>query len=324
MRKITIEEHYVTPEFVSYAAASQDLIDPGPRERFAPKLLDLQGERIATMDRLGIDIQVLSLVAPGLQAEPDASVAIELARKANDDLRETVRSRPDRFRAFAALPLQDPDAAADELERCVSEHGFVGAMVNGHTGGRYLDDEEFDVVLARAARIGVPIYLHPATSVDDAAAYRDHRELVGPTWSWGVETATHVLRMVFAGTFERHPGLTLIVGHLGETLPFILWRLDSRWEIAKGGRRLELPPSEYIRRNVMVTTSGVFDYAPLLCAMLALGADRILLAGDYPFEDQDEMAAFIESAPISEGDRARIAHANAEALLDLPVGVASG
>lgn len=311
MRKVLIEEHFVTPEFAGYAAESQDLIDPEPRAHFAPKLLDRGAGRLEEMDRLGIDMQILSLVAPGIQAEADRDLAVDRARMANDLLAETVREHPDRFGGFAALPLQDPKVAADELQRCVEELGFVGAMVNGHTGGRYLDEDEFDVVLERAERLEVPIYLHPNTSVDVGAVYENHRELIGPTWSWGVETATHALRMVFAGTFERRPNFTLIVGHMGEALPFILWRLDSRWEIAKGGRSLDLPPSDYIRRNVMVTTSGVCSAAPLLCTVQALGADRILLAGDYPFEDQGAVVDFIETAPISEPDREKIAFGNA-------------
>jgi 2,3-dihydroxybenzoate decarboxylase len=271
------------------------------------------------MDEFGIDMEVLSLTAPGIQAETDTALAAKRAAQANDFLAEIIGKHPTRFSGFAALALQDPDGAAAELERAVTQLGLRGALINGHTHGEYLDAPTFWPVWERAEALGVPIYLHPANSYDVWHNLRGHEELIGPMWSWGVETATHALRILFGGVFDRFPGATLVLGHMGEGLPGILWRLDSRWGfLDQRGISLAKPrPSDYIRDNMMITTSGVCAHAPLLGSLLALGADHIMFATDYPLESNRDAVRFIETAPISETDRAKICHLNAERLLRL-------
>ncbi|MFJ8844807.1 amidohydrolase family protein [Streptomyces cyaneofuscatus] len=319
MRTIGLEEHFVTPELEGYGAGSASIIQPEKWRESSRRLLDITGERLAEMDAAGLDMQVLSLNSPGIQAETDPAVAAAQAASVNDLLAEVVREHPERFAGFAALPLQDPQAAAKELERSVTELGMRGALVNAHTQGRYLDDPQLRVVWERAEALDVPLYLHPANGVGTPHVIEGHPELVGPMWSWGTETASHFLRCVFGGVFDDFPGAKLLLGHMGEGLPYVMWRLDSRWEyhnhhgieLARGN------PSEYLRHNLYITTSGVCSAAPLLCALLALGPERILFGTDYPFEDMATATDFLASAPISEADRAKISHLNAEQLLGL-------
>ncbi|MFG3099187.1 amidohydrolase family protein [Streptomyces sp. NPDC048182] len=319
MRTIGLEEHFVTPELVEYGAGSASIAQPERWREASRRLLDLTGERLAEMDAAGLDTQVLSLNAPGIQAEPDAPTAVTRAAAVNDLLAGVVADHPDRFAGFAALPLQDPRAAAKELERAVKELGLRGALVNAHTQGRYLDDPALRVVWEHAEGLDVPLYLHPANGVGTPHVLEGHPELIGPMWSWGTETASHVLRLVFGGVFDDFPDAKLLLGHMGESLPYVLWRLDSRWgfhhhhgvELARGN------PSEYLRHNLYITTSGVCSAPPLLCALLALGPEHILFGTDHPFEDMATATAFLRDAPVSEADRAKIAHLNAERLLRL-------
>ncbi|PVC83709.1 amidohydrolase [Streptomyces sp. CS090A] len=319
MRTIGLEEHFVTPELEGYGAGSASIIQPEKWREASRRLLDITGERLAEMDAAGLDTQVLSLNSPGIQAETDPAVAVAQAAAVNDLLAEVVREHPERFAGFAALPLQDPQAAAKELDRSVTELGMLGALVNAHTQGRYLDDPQLRVVWERAEALDVPLYLHPANGVGTPHVIEGHPELVGPMWSWGSETATHFLRCVFGGVFDDFPGAKLLLGHMGEGLPYVMWRLDSRWEyhnhhgveLARGN------PSAYLRHNLYITTSGVCSAPPLLCALLALGPDRILFGTDYPFEDMATATGFLASAPISDADRAKISHLNAEQLLGL-------
>lgn len=264
-------------------------------------------------------MQVLSLNSPGLQAEKDPAAAVRQATTVNDFLTGVIAEHPDRFSGFAALPLQDPRAAADELERAVTQLGLRGALVNAHTHGRYLDDPALRVVWERAEHLDVPLYLHPANGVDTAHVLSGHPELVGPMWSWGIDTATHALRLIFGGVFDDFPGAKLLLGHMGEGLPYVMWRMDSRWEFhAHHGIELKRGrPSEYIRHNLYLTTSGVCSPAPLLTALLSMGADHILFGTDYPFEDIGTATTFLRDAPISDADRLKIGHQNAEKLLGL-------
>jgi 2,3-dihydroxybenzoate decarboxylase len=317
MRTVGLEEHFVTPELAGYGAGTATIAQPGVWEEASRRLLDLTGERIAEMDASGLDVQVLSLNSPGIQAEPDPAVAVTRAAAVNDLLAAIIAEHPTRFAGFCALPLQDPRAAAKELARSVKELGLRGALVNAHTHGRYLDDPELRIVWEHAEGLDVPLYLHPANGVDHAHVVSGHPELIGPMWSWGTDTATHALRLIFGGVFDDFPEAKLLLGHMGEGLPFTLWRLDSRWgfhnhhgiELRRG------TPSEYLRHNLYITTSGVCDAPPLLCALLALGSEHILFGTDYPFEDMATATEFLRTAPISEADRARIAHRNAERLL---------
>ena len=227
------------------------------------------------------------------------------------------RKNPRRFGAFAHLALQDAKGAADELERAVTQLGMKGALINGHTNGEYLDDEKFWPMWERAEALGVPIYLHPANAMRPSPANEGYAELAGPAWAWGPETAAHTLRLIYGGVFDRFPKTTVILGHMGEALPFMLWRLDSRYEVVRRGRPIKKKPSQYIRENVMITTAGSCSAAPLLCSLLELGADRIMFSIDYPFEHTHEAVAFIENAPIGQADKEKICHLNVERLLKL-------
>jgi 2,3-dihydroxybenzoate decarboxylase len=319
MRTIGLEEHFVTPELVGYGAGTASIAQPAAWAAASRRLLDLTGERIAGMDAAGLDVQVLSLNSPGIQAEEDPAVAVANAAAVNDLLATTITENPDRFAGFCALPLQDPKAAAKELERSVTQLGLRGGLVNAHTHGRYLDDPELRVVWEYAEGLDVPLYLHPANGVDTAHVLSGHPELIGPMWSWGTDTASHALRLVFGGVFDDFPEAKLLLGHMGEGLPYVLWRLDSRWGFhAHNGIELRRGnPSEYLRHNLYITTSGVCSPAPLICALLALGPEHILFGTDYPFEEMDVATEFLRDAPISEADRAKIAHGNAERLLRL-------
>lgn len=319
MRMIAIEEHFTTPDFTANSAATASIAQPGVWNRCVELMLDVADGRIAEMDAAGLDVQVLSLNSPGIQAEDDTGAAIEKSFAVNDLIRNIVSSRPDRLAGFAVLPLQDPEAAARELERGVTTNGLKGAMINGHAKGTYLDHPSFDVLWAKAQELDVPLYLHPANGIDSPHVLNGHPELDGPMWSWGYDVGSHVLRMIFGGVFDRHPKAKLIIGHMGEGLPYTLWRLDSRWEWHNHhGIELDRPrPSDYIRENVYITTSGVCDAAPLKCAIDAAGPDHVLFATDYPFEDFPAHTEFMRTAPIEEHIRAKIAHGNAERLLRL-------
>jgi 2,3-dihydroxybenzoate decarboxylase len=320
MKTIALEEHFVIPELVGYGASTGATQDPAAWQHMVTLLSDFLEQRIPTMDQGGLDMQVLSLNSPGIQAETDTQLAIHNAKLVNDFLKTLIDQHPTRFAGWAALPLQDPQAAADELERAVKDYGFCGANINGHCLGKYLDHPDFDVVWERAAALDVPIYLHPAPAPDVPHVFQGHEELLGPIWGWGVDTGTQALRLIFGKVFDRHPTAKLILGHMGELLPFSLWRFDSRWERdTHNGIELDLGrPSEYVRRNIYITTSGVASAQPLLASLLALGADHILLGTDYPFEDVGVMIDFLKAAPISEIDRAKIAHGNAEKILRIP------
>lgn len=319
MRKIALEEHFVTPDLAAYGAGTASIAQPEAWRNASRRLLDFTEERLPQMDAAGLDVEVLSLNSPGIQAETDPAKAVAAASEVNDFLASVIAEHPTRFAGFAALPLQDPAAAAAELERAVTQLGMHGALVNAHTQGRYLDDPSLRVVWEQAAALDVPLYLHPANGYDSAHVLSDHPELIGPMWSWGTDTATHALRLIFGGVFDDVPDAKLLLGHMGEGLPYALWRLDSRWGFHNhhGITLARENPSEYLRHNLYITTSGVCSAAPLLCALLALGSDHILFGTDYPFEDIATAAAFLDVAPISEADREKISFRNAEALLRL-------
>lgn len=317
MKKIVIEEHFSTPAMSEYATDVVSTIDEDFLKYVKPRLMDMEQMRLEDMDRNGIAMCVLSVTSPGVQLEPDTHKAVNVAREINDILGEQIAKYPARYSGFAHLAMQDANAAADELERCVKQLGMRGALINGHTNGEYLDDEKFFPVWERAEALEVPIYLHPADAPDKPKNEGGYSEMAGPGWAWGSETAGHALRIIYGGVFDRFPKSTLVLGHMGETLPFILWRLDSRYKMLKHTNNIKLLPSEYIQRNIMVTTAGSFSDAPLLCAIAALGADRVMFSVDYPYEYTAEAVHFIENAPISEIDREKICHGNAVRLLKL-------
>lgn len=316
--KIALEEHFMHPEFVDYWSKTAINISPDLFGKVRSLLEDFGEQRLAAMDKIGVEQAVLSLAGPGVQVETNTDVATRMAHLCNDFLAEKIATRPDRYSGFAHLALQDPKGAADELERCVKGLGFKGALINGQTNGAYLDDDRFSVLWERAADLGVPLYIHPSNPPDVPYMYQNHPELWGPVWSWTVETGNHALRIVFGGVFDRYPAAKLILGHMGETLPYQLWRFDCRWQISNRGKmHLEMPPSEYFKRNFWCTTAGVCSDEPLRCAIDALGVDRVMFSVDYPFESPDEAGPWIDNAPISENERELICCGNAKALLGL-------
>jgi 2,3-dihydroxybenzoate decarboxylase len=270
------------------------------------------------MDRNQIDFVVLSLAGPGVQVEKDSAVAVKKARSVNDFLAGAIQRHPGRFGGFAHLAMQNPAEAANELERCVRELGFQGAMINGQTNGEYLDLDKYSVFWERVAALEAPIYLHPGNPIDHPAVYGGHPELWGPVCSWAFETGAHALRLVFAGVFERYPKARLILGHMGETLPLNLWRFDSRWLVShRGSMTLAEPPSFYIKRNIAITTSGVCSDVSLRCGLDAMGESNVMFSVDYPFEKTETAAQFIENAKISEEERLKVASGNAKRILRL-------
>lgn len=315
LKKIALEEHFLLPGFEEYWAPTVADIDPSIRAGLRARLLDFGGMRLDAMDQAGIERCVLSLTTPGIQTEPVAVVACRKAKEANDLLAREIQKRPDRYSGFACVPLQDPAAAAGELERSVSQLGFCGALINGHANGEYLDDPKFYPFWERAEAMERPIYLHAADPVSSYPAIAGCAALKRAMWEWTVETGSHALRLILGGVFDRFPKLTLVLGHLGETLPFLLWRLDSRARIY--GLQLKKRPSEYFREHIFVTTSGMFSGGPLLCSTHALGADRVMFSVDYPYESADEAARFIQSASLDEQDRGRICFDNAARLFAL-------
>jgi uncharacterized protein len=320
MRVITLEEHFWTPEIAAAVAGERNpKADPG--SPLAAELADLGERRLAAMDAAAIDLQVISHTTPGVQNLADAQAAIALARAANDRLAEAVRAHPDRFAGFATLPTQAPEAAADELTRAVEQLGFKGAMVNGHSSGRFLDDPAYDVLLERFAALGVPLYIHPTEPVRAVRdAYYGGLDgagwfLAAAAWGWHAEAGLHVLRLVLGGCFDRHPGLQVAIGHMGEMLPFMLARIDDNLppELTK----LDRLPSEYILAHVHITTSGLFTLPPLQCALSVFGADRVLFSVDWPYAPNEPGRRLLDSMPVSPADLHKIAHGNAERLLGL-------
>jgi 2,3-dihydroxybenzoate decarboxylase len=307
----------MAPGYERYEGDVSKLMDADAYKQFERRLPEFAELRIQMMNDADIEVCVLSQTSPGLQIEKDAAVAIRKAQEANDFLFAQIEQFPSRFAGFAHLSLHDPRAATVELIRCVRELGFKGAMINGHTNGVYLDEDICMPFWEAVAELDVPVYLHPASAFDSPHMYKDYPVLVGATWGWTVETATHALRLIVSGLFDRIPSLKVILGHMGETLPFMLWRLDSRWKISKQPVPLNKSLSQYLRDNFFVTTSGVCDVAPLMCTLESVGSDRVLFSTDYPFEDAKLAAEFIDTAPISEDVRAKICYENARRILKL-------
>jgi len=315
VRKIALEEHFVIPETLnaSYGALG------GPE--FQRQLLDMGDGRIAEMERGGVEICILSLVGQGIQAIPDVTQAIAVARRANDHLAERVARYPKRFKGFAALPLQDPQAAAQELTRCVKELGFCGALVNGYSqigsAGSVLfyDMPQYRDFWATVQQLDVPFYLHPRSAPANLPAYQGHAWMTGSIWGFTSETAIHALRLMGSGLFDDYPRLKVILGHLGEGLPCNALRIDNRIARTLADKpRAKQPISKYLQENFFITTSGNFRTQTLTEVMLEVGAERILYSVDYPFEDMVLGAVWFDQCAISELDRSRIAHGNARQL----------
>jgi predicted TIM-barrel fold metal-dependent hydrolase len=323
MRTITLEEHFTPPAFLD-----------GPRrkineqakvaehfgyKKFIEELSDIGDKRIAEMDAAGIDVQVLS--HPIIQ-QLDATEAVKLTREANDYLAEAVQRYPKRFAGFATLPTAAPDIAAEELERMVNEYGFKGGYITGHTRGRYLDDKFFWPILERAVALKVPLYIHPTPPPEPVieAYYAGFSPevtsgLSRAAWGWHIETAVHVLRLILSGAFDQFPGLQIMIGHMGEALPFMMPRIDN--VLSPNVTKLNHPVADYLRENIYYTFSG-FNFTPtFLNLYLQVGADRIMFSADYPYSPMAQARNFLDQLPVSPVDKHKISHGNAERLLKL-------
>lgn len=322
--KITLEDHFATEDTLG----DSKIFLPGNLwEELQHRLTDCQDTRLGFMDEHGIGLMILSLNAPAIQAIPDTKRAIDVARRANDWVAEQCAKRPDRFASFAALPMQDPDAAARELERSVKELKLVGALVNGFSqvdtpdNCVYYDIPRYSDFWGVVENLDVPFYLHPRNPLPAwTPQYEGHRWLMGPKWGFAAETSVHALRLMGSGLFDKYPKLTIILGHLGEGLPYHLWRIDNHngWAKLPHAYPAQKRISDYFRSNFHLTTSGNFSTPTLINAMQEVGADRIMFSVDYPFEDVSEGTDWIDAAPISEADRVKIARTNALKLFKLP------
>jgi predicted TIM-barrel fold metal-dependent hydrolase len=331
MRVVALEEHFSVPALVRRidpAAVSRRGFRPRNLPKDRPNPLELLAEigerRLGSMDEAGITVQVLSNSGPGadLVAGPEG---VAIAREMNDHLAAAIARHPDRFAGFAALPLQSPEACAAELARTVKELGFLGALVNGTTDGRFLDHPGYDGLLAAAVELDVPIYIHPHLPPEAVrqAYYADlpagaGRVLESAGWGWHSETAIHLLRMVVAGALDRHPRLKLIIGHMGEMLPVMLARADEVF--ANDIDHLKRPISRTIQDQVWLTTSGIFTEPPFLAALQTFGIDRIMFSVDYPYAPNQNGRAFLERVSLSPADMVKLTHGNADALLKLKAG----
>jgi len=317
MRKIALEEHFLSPGFEDYWLPTMGNVDQKAVSGLLARLKDFGDTRLQAMNSAGVARAVLSISGPGVQVERDAATARRRAAEANDFLASEVAKRPDRYSGFGHMPMQDPKAAADELQRCISELKFAGAMINGHTNGQYLDHPSLHPFWERAEALQATIYIHPTDPVSPSPALAGVEGLRRATWEWGFETGSHALRLVFSGLFDRFPRAKVALGHLGETLPYLLWRFDSRAKLY--GVKLGKKPSDYIKENFVVTTSGMSSAEPLNCALAALGNDRVMFAADYPFEQAAEAGEFLDKTPLAGPVREDIAFKNAAREFKLPV-----
>ena len=323
MRTITVEEHFATPGFLDGPGRQfkEQQHVRGGRSVLLDQLCDVGDKRLAEMDAAGIDMQVLSLNYPGTE-QLDAAEAVPAVRDANDFLAEAIKKHPARFAGLAVLPTAAPDKAAAELQSRVRQHGFKGAIINGHNRGRYLDDKFFWPILECAVELNVPIYLHPTPPPKPVieASYGGFPPFVtflftGPGWGWHIETAIHLLRMILGGVFDRFPQLQIVIGHLGEGLPFMLPRADRA--LAPEVTKLQRSIGDYLRHNVHYTFGGFNFPATFLDLLLEVGVERIMFSVDYPYGSMAKARAFLEQIPVSPADRERIAHGNAERLFKL-------
>jgi len=312
---IALEEHYFDAEVRTHVSG----LDATNAPRIVERLDDLGALRLKEMDEAGIDIQVLSHANPSLQ-KLDAGTAVPLARRVNDRLHEAVQRHPDRFAAFAALPTADPKAAADELERTVTRLGFKGAMIHGLTNGVFHDDKRFWPIFERAQALDVPLYMHPGIPQPAIIEtyykeyIRQYPNILRAAWGFTVETATQAIRLILGGVFEAHPRLKIILGHLGEGLPFYLWRINM------GLTRDGAAPNWFrdtFCEHFWITTSGFFSDPALLCCMMEMGIDRILFSIDYPFVDNQPGAKWLETLPLSAEDKEKLLNGNVKRLLKM-------
>jgi predicted TIM-barrel fold metal-dependent hydrolase len=328
MRVVALEEHFTAPHLtkrINPAVIKARGVIPrkAPKDRPDPMALlpELGEQRLKSMDDTGIDVQVLSVAGAGPDLVPGAD-GIALARELNDFLAETCAKHPTRFKGFAALPMQTGEACGDELRRCVKQLGFVGGLINGTTEGRFLDHPSYDSLLAAAVELDVPIYIHPNVPPPAVQeAYYSGLEpgasrVIGTAgWGWHSEVAIHLLRLVLAGTLDKHRKLKVIIGHMGEMLPVMFDRIDKVSSLDIG--HLERTITRTIQDQVWITTSGVFNAPPFVAALQTFGIDRIMFSVDYPFAPNQAGRRFLDAISLSPADMAKLCHGNADALLRL-------
>jgi predicted TIM-barrel fold metal-dependent hydrolase len=321
--KVTLEDHFAIEATLGDSQAFGAHVWPELKYR----LIDFHEQRLRLMDESNVELMVVSLNAPAIQAIPDAREAAAVARRANDVLAAEVAKRPDRFVGIAALAMQDPEAATQELARCVNALDFRGALVNGFSEisaparVAYYDQPEYRPFWAAVESLGVPFYLHPRNALPGSIpGYEGHSWLMGPTWGFAAETAVHALRLIGSGLFDAHPRLQIILGHLGEGLPYYLWRIDNRnnWMKAPHKYAARKRVADYVRANFHMTTSGHYSTPALMEAIAEMGAERVLFSVDYPFEDISDAAQWFDAVPLSEADRRKIGRTNALKLFGLP------
>ena len=320
--KIALEEHFA----IDATLGDSKVFGAQVWDRLGPRLIDIQDMRLAEMDKHGVEMMILSLNAPAVQAIHDVKRAIAVAREANDVLADHVRKRPTRFAAFAALPMQDPEAAIAELTRCVKELGFVGALVNGFSQAGapdtalYYDLPQYRPFWRACEQLGVPFYLHPRNPLpNDIRAYDGHNWLLGPNWAFHAETAVHALRLIGSGLFDECPNLKIVLGHLGEGIPVYIWRIDGRngWMKERHRYAAKHGVGHYFRKHFHLTTSGNFSTPALLNAVSEMGADRVMFSVDWPFESVEEGCVWFDRAEIDATERAKIGRDNAIKLFKL-------
>lgn len=331
--KIALEEHFFLPSFEAYGADGSACDGAAKAHNYDPKyFVSVQkglGDiklRLEDMDRCGIERMILSLTQPGIQGIPDRGIAVDTAKRMNDDLAAIVAAHPNRFAGFAAVALQDVQAAGDELERAVSQLGFKGALINGYSNfgdldtAQYLDEPPVWDFWARVAALGVPVYLHPRSPLpSQRRIYEGYPVLADSPWGFGAETAMHTLRLILSGLFDRFPRLRIILGHLGEGLPFLLPRVEHRLRHMSPevrGKQLK-PVTFFLRENFYLTTAGAFRTQALIDTLLEIGSDRVLFSVDSPYETAQEHSDWFDSLPISETDRSKIGRLNALQLMRL-------
>jgi predicted TIM-barrel fold metal-dependent hydrolase len=323
-QKIGLEEHFAIADTID---DSRGYLPDATWTELRARALDIHDRRLREMDKHGVEMMILSLNAPAIQAIPDVARADAIARKANDYLAEQVRKRPERFQGLAALPMQDPELATNELRRCVQDLGLKGALVNGFSQindkdtAAYYDLAHYWPFWQAVESLDVPFYLHPRNPLaGQTRIYDGHSWLLGPSWAFGQETAVHALRLMGSGLFDKYPRLKIILGHLGENLPYSVWRVDNcnGWVEGRHNYPAQKKIADYFYANFYLTTSGNFHTQTLIAAMMELGADRILFSIDWPFENVSHAADWFDRVPISEADRLKIGRTNALKLFKLP------
>ena len=317
-KKIAFEEACSTPSTRKYLEITLQVASTQQAKEGLAQQLEDPKQWLTAKEESGVDLFVMSQTSPGVQAEADAATAVKNAQAANNWLHDQINRYPDQLRGFAHLALQDVQAACDELTRCVKELGFLGAMINGNTNGHYLDDPSYMDFWQTANDLKVPVYVHPANPFKQPYVLKDHPEMQGAVWGWTTDNSSHFLRLVFSGLFDKLPDLTVILGHMGETLPYFLWRIDGRYEAGGNSCGLRQKPSYYFRNNLCITTTGVCQDSALQCAVAELGEDRVMFSVDYPYENAKESADWIEGTTVlDQARREKVCHQNAERVLKL-------